>query len=126
MAPTYPKPIKRKLRQLAGLAYERALSDALGRLEREFIRWRKGQCDPFQLEERIHEFHEGIARDLLQKFSPQAGPILDFAVAEAIVTGKITSEEAGPEVLDALRPRLESAQDELTSDLLRRAAERPE
>ncbi len=95
MQTDYSKAIKRRIRELAGLAYERSLSAALADLDSEFARWRQGQCDAFELEECIHKFHDGVARDLWKKYSPQAGAMLDFCVAEAIVTGKISVEEAG-------------------------------
>jgi hypothetical protein len=122
----HPKAIKRRIRELAGLAYERALAAALGELEKEFASWRQGRCDAFQLEERIQKFHDGVARELWKKFSPQPAFVLDLSVAEAIATRAISIEEAGPEVLEALRTKIEVVDDMLTSDLVRRAAEEKE
>jgi hypothetical protein len=120
----YPKPIKRKIRQLAGLLYERALAQALKQLEREFARWRQGRCDPFELEEQIHAFHEGPARQLFTRFGPQPADMIAISVAQAIASGQLTREEAGPEVLEALRRKIETFEDVVTSDLVRRAAEK--
>jgi hypothetical protein len=55
---------KRKLRELAGMAYRRELGAELSKLEEEFARWRSGEIDPFELSDRIHRFHDGISRDL--------------------------------------------------------------
>jgi hypothetical protein len=123
MQPEYPKAIKRRIRELAGLIYERGLTEALTALERDFARWRQGRCDAFELEEQIHRFHDGVARELWKKFSSSAGAVLDVCVAEAIATGKITAAEAGVDVLIALREKIEVVDDLVTSDLVRRASD---
>jgi hypothetical protein len=46
---------KRKLRQLAGVAYERELGAELSKLEAEFARWRRGEIDPCELSDRAHD-----------------------------------------------------------------------
>jgi hypothetical protein len=55
---------RRKLRELAGVAYTRELSAELAKLEGDFGQWRSGEIDPFELSDRIHRFHDGISRDL--------------------------------------------------------------
>ncbi|MEP7012425.1 MAG: hypothetical protein ABJC13_19055 [Acidobacteriota bacterium] len=55
---------RKKLRELAAVAHERELSAELGKVEQEFARWRRGEIDPFELNDRIHRFHDGTSRDL--------------------------------------------------------------
>jgi len=47
---------RRRLRELAELAYERELSRELSDLEAEFGRWRSGETNAFDLSEAIHGF----------------------------------------------------------------------
>ena len=94
---------RRKLRELGGIAYERDLSEHLGRLEGEFRRWRAGEIDPFALAEAIHQFHQGPAREL---FSTYGTSNLDFAIAHAIHRGVLMQEEVGAETLEILSNHL--------------------
>jgi len=45
MTHQYEKPIRKKLRELVGLGYERELSGALETLDRHFTRWRRQEID---------------------------------------------------------------------------------
>jgi hypothetical protein len=84
----------RAIRELSDIAYQRELAEALDRLGQQFIAWREGKLDPFELEEAIHRFHNGIARELYSRY---AGGLLEASVAGAINRGTISMAE-GPEV----------------------------
>lgn len=58
----------KEVRKLAGLAYERELAKAVGDLQAQFESWRRGEMDVFALNERIHQFHHGISRDLYKQY----------------------------------------------------------
>jgi hypothetical protein len=90
-----PKALKRAIRQLADMAYERELASALEALHQQFSSWRNGAIGPFELSDAIHRFHNGIARDLYNRYS--SGGILDGVVAGAIIRGTISAAEI-PEV----------------------------
>jgi hypothetical protein len=90
---------RRRLRDLARLAYERELARALDKLDGDFRRWRSGEIDPHELSDRIHRFHEGTSRSLYSRYE---GSDLDMIVAQAIVRKVISDEEAGPEILQLL------------------------
>lgn len=90
---------RRRLRELAGVAYERDLSEELAKLEPEFQRWRAGEMDAFALSDAIHRFHQGPSRRLFSRYD---GANLEFAVARAIHRGVLSKEEAGAEAIDAL------------------------
>ena len=45
----YAKSIRKKLRELAGLAHERELSSALKTLDSHFTQWRRQEIDCFEL-----------------------------------------------------------------------------
>ena len=86
---------------MAAIAYERDLTRELALLESEFRRWRSGDIDAHELSHRIHRFHQGPARQLYLLY---AGGDQDMAVAGAIINGILSEKEAGPEIIELLRP----------------------
>lgn len=60
---------RKELRRLAGLAYERELAHELTTIEAAFRAWRAGELSPFDLSDRIHAFHNGVARDLFVTYN---------------------------------------------------------
>ena len=78
------KSVKRALRELAAAAHEEELRRALLPVAAAFEEWRSGQLGSGELTERMHEFHQGPARELYKRYN--SGP-LEFAVAQAIVAG---------------------------------------
>jgi hypothetical protein len=71
----FTKAQRREVRRLTGLAHERELSTAAGRLQSEFDRWRRGEIDVFILNECIHKFHDGTSRELYKdmRWARQSG-----------------------------------------------------
>jgi hypothetical protein len=90
------KKLRRRLRELAGLAYERELSRELELLLRHFEAWKRGEKNPFDLSDEIHRFHQGPARDLYKWYSDRNTELI---VAKAIVEGALSEEEVGEEIL---------------------------
>jgi hypothetical protein len=93
------KRTEKKLRDLASLAYERALSRALDELSAEFKRWQNGSIDAFDLNQSIHVFHNQTGRKLYS-FYVGAKPYL--AVAAAVRDGILKRDEVGEELLSEL------------------------
>lgn len=76
----------KELRMLVGLAYERELAKALEALEEDFRQWRMKKISVFELSDRIHKFHNGVARNLWSFY--EAGHteiIVRHAIAESII-----------------------------------------
>ncbi|MFW6161369.1 MAG: hypothetical protein ACODAJ_01290 [Planctomycetota bacterium] len=94
--PLGAKPRKRILRRLAAEAYRRELEQALAKLEKHFAAWRSGEIDAFKLEQRIHEFHNGIARDLWKRYE-QLNP--NLSLPRAVAVGVLVREEVPSELL---------------------------
>ncbi len=94
-----PTSIRRKLRELAGMAYERELSRELEKLGTDFDAWKEGKVNAFELSERIHRFHQGPARDL---YVSARGIKPDVSVARAVAAGILTRDEVPDEVLAAV------------------------
>ena len=90
---------KRKLRQLAGVAYTRELGAELSKLEADFARWRSGEIDPFELSDRIHRFHDGVSRDLYVLYN-RLHP--SQYVARAVALQILQEAEVPTELLEAL------------------------
>jgi hypothetical protein len=99
---------KRELRRLAGLAYERELSAASANLQGEFERWRKGEIDVFMLNELIHQFHDGVARDLYKLYA-MGQPV--WGVGAAIARGVLKKEEVNPVILEYVQGPVEFARE---------------
>jgi hypothetical protein len=97
---------RRRIRELAGMAYDRELARELTALETEFVRWRAGSINVHDLCERIHEFHQGPNRRLFMTYT---GSTIELALAAAIANGIITEAEAGPDILGLLRSGIEFA-----------------
>ena len=93
-----------KLRELAGVAYSRELGTELAKVEKEFVRWRSGEIDPFELSDRIHQFHDGVSRDLYVAYrdlSPH------HSVARAVAHQILERAEIPPDILAALQSAIE-------------------
>jgi hypothetical protein len=97
---------RRRIRELAGIAYDRELSRELTALEGEFVRWRSGAIGAHDLDKKIHQFHQGPNRRLYTMYTSSA---VEFAVAAAIANGIISEAEAGSEMLEILRGGIELA-----------------
>ena len=97
----FTKSEKRKLRELAKEAYSRELDTALRDLDSAFSDWRKHHVSGFQLEELIHEFHQGPARELFSDYS-RLDP--GFLVARAVGRHLLEEAEVPGPLLKALAP----------------------
>jgi hypothetical protein len=98
--PDIPKPIKRQMRELAGQAYEIELSKELDKLLEKFNAWKAGQMDAFELEEHIHRFHNGTARELYNRYQ---GGFLENNIAYAVTTGILDAQAIPDEVMPYLK-----------------------
>lgn len=99
-----PKHLKSKIRELAGLAYSRALSAELGKLEAQFAEWRAQTLSPFELNQLIHEFHDGISRDLYKQYVTGEA---EWAVAVALNRGLLSESDVGAELFEHMKWRLD-------------------
>lgn len=86
-------------RRWARVAWERELTEALDDLLGHFERWKRGRIDAFELNERIHEHHQGASRDLYRFYARSKGVA---PVARAVAVGLIDPEELDPELLSKL------------------------
>ena len=95
-----PKSIKTVLRSLCGLAHEAELCRALEALRQDFDGWGTGEISPFELADRIHQFHEGVNREIYSRYA--GGVDLRFLVSRALREGLINKESVPENVMPYL------------------------
>jgi hypothetical protein len=104
MSGSKPGKKRRKvLRELAGMAYDRELDGALGELDAKFQEWRDKKICGFELNEEIHKHHNGISRQLWNKYTLDAETLVVMAVAQ----GVLDESELPPDTLADLRERID-------------------
>lgn len=91
-----PKHIRKQMRELISTAYSRELNRHLEELALKFDQWRKEVIDCWELSNMIHEFHDGISRDLYKMYN--YGKDEDLLVARAIVHGLLSKDEVSDEL----------------------------
>jgi hypothetical protein len=98
------KSVKHALRRLSAVAHEEELQRALLPVATAFEEWRAGQLSSGELTERIHDFHQGPARELFKRY--HSGPP-EYAVARAIVVGVLDRKAVPAEVLEHCKGAIE-------------------
>jgi hypothetical protein len=105
------KRITRQLREWARVAHERDLRKALGELRVQFDLWERGEIDSFELNERVHRFHQETSRDILKRYATTR---LEPAVASAVAAGVLRTEELSPELLRHIAGLVEFYEEDLS------------
>lgn len=93
------------LRDWAGEAWESELHEALESVFEEFCRWADYGYSSRELAERIHEFHDGISRELYKRYTGLS-PLV--AVARAIALGIIDEAALTPTLQEKLAAEIEA------------------
>jgi len=103
--------IKRQVREWAGTAHERDLRKALGELRGQFVRWERGEIDSFELNERVHRFHQ-TSREIWKRYATTP---LEPAVASAVAAGVLRKEELTSELLHHIAGLIELYENDLSA-----------
>jgi hypothetical protein len=87
---------RKTLRKLASEVYARELDEALRDLASAFTDWKAQRIDGFMLAETIHEFHDGIARDLWARYERQSPELsVRLALEEGVIpSGEVPTDPA--------------------------------
>jgi hypothetical protein len=96
------------LRELAEEAWNAELTEHLEELFEDFGRWADDGMSAFDLSKKIHEFHDGVSRELYSRYTT-----FDPAttVARAIAIGLIGQEALGESLLQKLAGQIEAFRD---------------
>ncbi|MGD9210331.1 MAG: hypothetical protein PVI90_06120 [Desulfobacteraceae bacterium] len=82
---------KRHLKELSSKCYEIEVSNALNDFGEDFKKWKNKEITVWELNDKIHEYHDGTARDLYKFYEFLKDPRI--AVAQAISKGIIKIED---------------------------------
>lgn len=93
------------LREWANEARELELHNALEGLFEDFGRWADDGYSSSELSERIHEFHNGISRELYKRYISLPPHV---AVARAIAVGVIDESVLPPSLQEKLADEIEA------------------
>jgi hypothetical protein len=94
----FSKAVSKQLFELAAAAHEEALRRALVELDTHFERWRRNEIDSFELEARIHEFHQGASREIFNQFGIDRVADRPRKVAYGVAAGLIDESVLPPEI----------------------------
>lgn len=87
------------LRELATEAWNAELHHALMNLYEEFGKWKDDAMSSLELSDKIHEFHNGMARELYGRYTTLHADIL---VSRAIALGLLGEDSLGESLLEKL------------------------
>ena len=100
----FTKKQKRLLRELAADAHERELALELTKLLSDFRSWEEGNFNPHELNQKIHEFHNGASRELFKAYA-MGDPY--FGVVRAIYDEILDSSQIDPDFLSKIQKTLD-------------------
>ncbi len=109
----FSKSEKKRLRELAALAYERDLGESLSKIALKVDEWRNGSITAVQLNEALHEYHQREARNVWSRYQTDQ---YDIQVAGAVVRGLLTETELGKEVIATLSNQIKFFRSEAEKD----------
>ena len=88
-----PKVVKRLVREWAAIAHDRELGHALLELRTQFDRWQRGEIAAADLNDLIHQFHQGASRKIWNRYATShLEPAIGFAVAAGILRRELPDE----------------------------------
>ena len=88
---TFPKAVKRQLRELAIQAYENELAEEMSKLAEQFEAWKQGRICAGDLSSIIHDYDRGPSRDMFWRYNSRVGD--DVLVASAVARGLLKRED---------------------------------
>jgi hypothetical protein len=88
------------MRELSNRAYERELQLEMKKLAEQFKLWQDNQIDVWDLEQAVHKFHNGAARELYKRYTMlKPDEVLPYALFKNI----ITYEELPIEIVEEMK-----------------------
>jgi len=99
MSNLFSKKQKHHLRVLAEECHQYELEEAMEELYEDFQKWGSKGISVFDLNDRLHEFHDGISRELYKRYV-MLNP--EFGVAYALNNGFLSEDEVGKDLVKLL------------------------
>lgn len=93
------KKTRKELRKLLQIAYARELDQCLFSLSRKFDDWNNKKIDCWVLNDHIHEFHDGISRDLFDAYNIRGVDDV-YMISRGLANGLLRKEEIPSEAID--------------------------
>ena len=95
-----PKTSRKQLRELAQIAYEREMTHHLNELAEKFEKWKKNEITSSDLNELVHNFHNGTSKQLYCIYNYLD---VDGVVARAIAFGFLSEKEVPGELISLIQ-----------------------
>ena len=92
------------MRQLIDIAFERELDQELALLYQDFQKWRNKEIDGFELNGRVHKYHQGSSREVWKTYNYMD---LDTAVSRAFALGLLKKEDIEEDILEIIETRID-------------------
>ncbi len=92
---------RKELRKLKAKAYAHELDQHLLKLSCSFDDWKNKKIDCWTLSDLIHDFHEGISRDLYNAYNARSVDEV-YMVSRAFAIGLLQKEEIPSEALETV------------------------
>ena len=105
MMSNYTKKQRREIRELIPTVHERDLGNNIAELDKDFEKWRNKEIDAFDLNEKIHQFHQGPSRNLFIEYNSRHHQ--DHMIARGLMNGLVEESEISTELKLALKPVIE-------------------
>lgn len=96
--------LRKELNILVEKAYEAEMTQAVKDLEKVFGKWQSGHISVFELNEAIHRYHQGPAREIYNRYSVKS--MSDLMVAQAIANGLLKEETLSAEMKNLLAAKI--------------------
>jgi len=105
----YTKAVRKRLRDLVAMAYEKELSLEMEKLAGQFKLWQEGKIDVWDLEEAVHKFHNGPARKLYNRYNDVSPEVI---VPYAVVRGLVSFDDIPQEIAEEMRFKIKFFKEE--------------
>lgn len=92
------KKTRKELRKLLLQAYAKELNQHLFDLSKKFDDWKNQKIDCWDLNDHIHQFHDGISRDLFNAYNAKGVDDL-YMISRALANNLLQKEEIPNEVI---------------------------
>jgi len=96
------KVICKQAQELVGIAHKRELNHHIGELAKKIDEWRDSKIECWDLTDVIHQFHDGVFRDVYKIYNNNKELI--FLISRAIVHGYLLREEVSKEITELAEP----------------------